>query len=57
MTRLGILDDTTCYYCQVDYPTPRKLQAHILRSHKNTYAASSVLEARAYLAAQRKVDR
>jgi len=51
----AILEDTFCYYCQADHVTPRRLQAHLLVVHRGTYAASSVLQAREYRAAQAKV--
>jgi hypothetical protein len=42
----SILDDTFCYYCQEEFGTPRKLQNHIHREHKGTYAEDSIDQAK-----------
>ena len=38
----AILGDTFCIYCQLELNTPAKLQLHIVRKHKGTYAYDSV---------------
>ena len=41
-----ILTDDFCLYCQRQFKTPVGLQHHVLRVHRGTYAANSILEAR-----------
>lgn len=42
----GILKDTFCIYCQVEFGDPAKLQKHVLSNHKGTYAEREIRQQR-----------
>lgn len=43
-----ILKETFCIYCQKYFGNPNELQAHVMRDHSGTFAASSIRKARKF---------